>query len=99
MATKFENSKNFLIIEMTLEEAVTQCNFGYVDKRKNAALLVCDNCNDMISLHDKVYYVAVLNRLLCKNCCDDFVRNFKHYEEDEAYEVKHYNYYANQVGL
>lgn len=53
----------------------------------------------MISLHDKVYYVAVLNRLLCKNCCDDFVRNFKHYKEDEAYEVKHYNYYANQVGL
>jgi hypothetical protein len=99
MATKFENSKNFLIIEMTPEEAVTRCNFGYVDKRKNAALLVCDNCNDMISLHDKVYYVAVLNRLLCKNCCDNFVRNFKHYEEDEAYEVKHYNYYANQVGL
>lgn len=34
-----------------------------------------------------------------KNCCDDFIRNFKHYKEDEAYEVKHYNYYANQVGL
>lgn len=39
MATKFENSKNFLIIEMTPEEAVTRCNFGYVDKRKKCCIV------------------------------------------------------------
>ena len=99
MATKFENSKGFLIIEMTPEEAINKCNFGYIDKKKHEAFLVCDDCNDVIHFHNNVYYVAVLNRVLCKNCCDRFVNNFKRYEEDKAYEVKHYNYYANKVGL
>lgn len=73
--------------------------FGYIDKHQHIALLVCDNCGDKITYHNKVYYVAVLNRLLCKDCCERFVKNFKHYEEDKSYEVAHYNYYANKVGL
>lgn len=60
---------------------------------------MCDNCGDKITYHNKVYYVAVLNRLLCKDCCEHFVKNFKHYKEDKSYEVAHYNYYANKVGL
>ena len=99
MAAKFENNKGFLIIEMTPEEAINKCVFGYIDKHQHIDLLVCDNCGDKITYHNKVYYVSVLNRLLCKDCCERFVRNFKHYEEDKSYEVAHYNYYANKVGL
>lgn len=73
MAAKFENNKGFLIIEMTPEEAINKCVFGYIDKHQHIDLLVCDNCGDKITYHNKVYYVAVLNRLLCKDCCEYFV--------------------------
>lgn len=91
MAAKFKNNKGFLIIEMTPEEAINKCAFGHIDKHQHIDLLVCDDCGDNITYHNKVYYVALINSLLCKDCCEYFVKNFN--------EVAHYNYYANKLGL
>lgn len=89
MAKKYENSKGFLIIEMSLLEAFNKCNFS----------IVCDNCNISLIDEDTVYYFAALNRLFCKECTDDIINNQNRYKEDIAYEIRHYNYYAKLLGL
>lgn len=89
MAKKYKNSKGFLIIQMSLMEAFTTCEFGDI----------CDNCNDVINVNEECYYVAVLNRLFCKNCLLNFVNNTTRHKEDINYEKKHYNFYATKLGL
>jgi hypothetical protein len=45
MAKKYNNDKDFLIIEMSYDEAKDICNFGCsVDE--NNHIIVCDNCNN-----------------------------------------------------
>ena len=89
MAKKYENDKGFLIIEMSFEEATTICNFG----------IECDNCNSLLLLEDYVYYFAALNRLFCKECCDDIIVNQKRFKEDIPYEKRHYNHYAKKLNI
>ena len=102
MAKKYDNNKGFLVIEMSYEEASNNCGFGinFVDEETGLVYnhkLVCDTCNNSVT--DNVYYVAVINRALCKECCDDFISNIDRYDEDISYEVKHYNYYAKKLNL
>lgn len=102
MAKKYNNDKGFLVIEMSKKEATDICGFGmtYVDKETGEVvkqIIVCDTCNS--ELTDNVYYVAVLNRALCKECCDDFINNIDRSPEDIPYEVRHYNYYAEELNL
>ena len=102
MAKQYKNNKGFLIIEMTYKEAKDVCGFGIseVDQTSGVELshsLFCDTCNNVIE--DNVYYVAVINRALCKECCDDFIDNINRHEEDIPYEVKHYNKYAIMLGM
>lgn len=89
MAKKYENGKGFLIIEMSLSEATDKCNFG----------ILCDNCNIPLIGEETVYYFSGLNRLFCKECCDDLIDNLSRELEDIPYEVRHYNYYAKKLGL
>ena len=102
MAKKYDNDKGFLVIEMSYEEARDICGFGidFVDKETGLVYdhnLVCDNCNNSVT--DNVYYVAVINRALCKECCDDFIKNIDRSPEDIPYEKRHYNYYAKEFNL
>ena len=91
MARKYENSKNFAIIELTFNEA-DNVGFGPI----------CDNCNDILMLsHENVYYISVLNRLFCKNCLEEWINSpyTRRHEEDNHYEKVHYNYYAEKLNL
>lgn len=97
MAKKYENNKGFLIIEMSYKEAANKCNFG-IDVGKGKAI-VCDTCNELFPIEDNIYYVACINRALCKECCDDFIDNIDRYKEDIPYEKRHYNYYAKKLKL
>lgn len=98
MAKKYENPKGFLIIEMTYDEATLLCNFGF-ELNNDDYVVVCDNCNNKFNKDDKIYYFAVLNRAMCKECCDDIIKNQERYAEDINYEIKHYNYYAKKLNL
>ena len=89
MAKRYDNDKGFLIIEMSIPEATINCNFG----------IICDNCNGLLVGEETVYYFAVLNRLFCKECTDDIIKNINRESEDIPYEVKHYNYYADKLGI
>lgn len=102
MANKYNNDKGFLVIEMSYEEARDICGFGitHVDDEIGLVVehnLLCDTCNNKVT--DNIYYVAAINRALCKECCDDFISNVDRYEEDIPYEIRHYNYYAEGLNL
>ena len=91
MAKKVENDKGFLIIEMDYLEAVKIALFGF------DGAIICDQWNDIIN--EKYYYIAVLNKAFCKNCCDDFISKYERHEEDIAYEKRHYNFYVEKIEL
>ena len=102
MAKRYDNDKGFLVIEMSYEEARDICGFGITYVSEDTGLiydhkLLCDTCNNSIT--DNVYYVAAINRVLCKECCDDIIANQKRYKEDIPYEKRHYNYYAEGFNL
>ena len=52
--------------------------------------LVCDDCNDGILPSDTCYYVAVLNRVFCKKCYDEWIAGAKYYSEDAPFEERNY---------
>lgn len=94
MAKKIENKKGFLVIEMTVEEAINKCMFGHNDE------IICDNCNkDMVNPNDVIYYVAVLNMAFCKDCLDEFIERQDRFEEDADVEAKNYEFIADMVGI
>lgn len=98
MAQLYKNDKGFLIIQMTHLEATLDCEFGIRTSRFTSKIL-CDTCNNELDSFDDIYYVAILNRALCKECCDDFIKNIDRSPEDISYEKRHYNYYAEKLNL
>lgn len=97
MAKKYDNYKGFLVIEMSYTEAANICGFG-IDVGKSK-IIVCDTCNEVFPEEDNIYYVAAINRALCKECCDDFINNIDRYDEGIPYEKSHYNHYAKKLKL
>ena len=98
MAELYKNDKDFLIIKMSHLEATLDCEFGIRTSRFTSKIL-CDTCNNEIDDMDKIFYVAVLNSCLCKDCCDDFIKGYDKHPEDEPYETSHYNHYAKILNM
>ena len=98
MATQYKNDKGFLIIEMSYDEATISCNFG-CQTSEDTYFVVCDTCNNRFTEKDKIYYVAVINRALCFDCCNDFIKGYDKHPDDVSYEVRHYNHYAEKLNL
>lgn len=99
MANRVKNDKGFLIIEMTPDEAINICDFGIYDVTDRQTYLICDNCNKLLNFEKQVYYIAVLNYLVDKDCYNDWVSHAKRYNEDIAYEEKLFNKYAAKLAL
>ena len=96
MAKKYDNDKGFLVIEMSIKEAAFICNFGYIIPNY-IPVIIDDNTNEVI--RGNVYYVAVLNRVFGKESYEDWYENATRYKEDIPYEEKHFNYYAEKLGI
>ena len=96
MAKRYYNNKGFLVIEMSIIEAAFTCNFGYIIPN-SIPVIIDDNTNEVI--RGNVYYVAVLNRAFGKKGYKDWYKNATRYEEDIPYEEKHFNYYAEKLGI
>ena len=96
MVKQIIGKNGHLCIEMSINEAVNECEFGIPDTEA-----LCDNCNTLLTLEQKepVYYIAVLNMLFCKDCFDDYIENTPYYEDDKEYEKNNYNYYAKILNL
>lgn len=81
MAKKVDNSKGFLVIEVSTPELFAKAG-GYG---------ICDSCN---APAEKGYYIAVLNRWYCPKCYAEFCERAKYHKEDAVIENKNYNVYA-----
>lgn len=95
---KYINKNNYLIIKL-LPTKATKLNFGVkTDSEYN--MIICDNCNN-ICTGDEIYYVPILNRILCEECLDDIAKNMEKVDDFDSidYEIKHFNYYAKELNL
>ena len=59
--------------------------------------LVCDNCNEDIEESDTCYYVAVLNRLFCKQCYEQWIAHATYYREDAEIEFRNYSVHQRKL--
>ena len=56
------------------------------------------DCNKECPNKD-IYYIAVLNDTMCKECYKKWVKSAKRYAEDIPIENKNFNYYKNLLRL
>ena len=95
MAKNVINEKGFKIVNLSPDECKSiGFGFQYVDKHKNSNNycwdLICDNCNKLITEHNEVYYIPVLNRVFCQQCLINWYDNATYYPEDKRYEDRKY---------
>ena len=93
MAKRIINKKDFKIIRLTVEECKT-IGFGIQDEDYHE--LICDNCNELLITQD-CYYVAVLNRVLCSECFEEWYEDAVRYPEDIRWETNKYNMTVRQL--
>ncbi|MDR2928229.1 MAG: hypothetical protein LBV41_08545 [Cytophagaceae bacterium] len=86
MAKKVENSKGFLVLEVSAIE-VNECFGGYG---------ICDYCN---SDDRSGYYIAVLNSWYCPKCYKEWIQRAKRYAGDIHIEERNYNCACESLGL
>lgn len=97
MAKIIENEKGFRIIEMTADEAVNKCGFGFTEQGET--VLIDDITNELLETHKPLRYIAVLNYLVSVESYEDWYKNAIHYPEDKKYEENHFNYIKNLLNL
>lgn len=87
MAKRVINDKGFKVIKLNPSEC-QKIDFGL--DTETSYQLICDNCNSLIYVD--CYYVAVLNRILCEECFDEWYDSAEHYPEDARWETNKYNH-------
>ena len=98
MAKVYKNDKNFLIIEMTGEEA-SSLDFG-IKIPGCLNTILCGGCNENIE-DEKICYIAGINEVMCEECTADYIKNMSHYTDDDSlkYEISHFNIIAQKLGM
>ena len=91
MAKIVDNNKGFKVICINNYEAAN-LGFGIVPGN-----CICMNCNNLIQ--NEIYYIAVLNDVMCKQCYEKWYKRATYYKEDTQYENKYFNYYSKKLGL
>lgn len=100
MAKIVDNDKGFKVISLSTEEA-EKLNWGIwtrnEDDTEDECYFLCMNCNHCIE--DELYYIAVLNDTMCKDCYKEWLKNAKRYSEDIPIEDRNFNYYKEKLSL
>ena len=91
MAKIVDNNKSFKVICMNNYEAAT-LGFGIVPGN-----CICMNCNNLIQ--NEIYYIAVLNDVMCKSCYEKWYEDAIYYGDDAEYENRYFDYYSKLLGL
>ena len=93
MAKIVNNDKGFKVISLSIKDAAS-LGFGPY----GSGACVCMNCNkDCLS--GNIYYVAVLNDTMCKDCYEKWLKRATRYADDALYEEQNFNYYREALGL
>ena len=54
--------------------------------------MVCDTCDREIKPEESCYYIAVLNRVFCKDCFENWHNKATYYPEDARFERMHHKH-------
>lgn len=85
MARVVENYKGFKTLEITRQEMIDKLT-------RYGCLGICDSCMRPASVG---YYVAVINRWMCEDCYNDFIKSVDRYEEDIRIENRNFDRFCN----
>lgn len=86
MASIVNNDKGFKVICLSPIEAF---KLGWGN--------ICMRCNGKV--HKELYYIAVLNDVMCKYCYKEWLEEAKHYSEDTPIENRNFEYYKAELML
>lgn len=100
------NSKNIKIIKKGNEYvAFRYRDFLCIEATINVALMcdaiggtICCHCNSRCE--DKgtsVFYVSVLNDLMCQSCFEEYINSARYYAEDGPVEFRNFRYMFNHI--
>lgn len=92
MAKIVENSKGFKVIKLSIEDAEL-LGFGIY----GSGVCVCSRCNKPCV--EDIYYIAVLNDTMCKDCYEEWIKNAKRYSEDICFEERNFDFYKKGLNL
>lgn len=93
MAKIVNNDKGFKVISLSIEDAAS-LGFGLY----GSGACVCMHCNKGC-LSGDIYYIAVLNDTMCKDCYEKWLKGAKRYPEDIPIENRNFNHYKEVLGL
>lgn len=100
MARVVQNDKGFKVIALSHEEGEA---LGWDIWHRNdedtddLCDFLCMRCNKPIE--GELYYVAVLNDVMDKECYDRWYKGTTRYTEDIPIEDRNFNYYKEALGL
>ena len=92
MAKIVNNDKGFKVISLSTREAQA-LGFGV----NGSGACICMHCYNTIK--GDIYYIAVLNDTMDKECYDRWYKDAKRYTEDIPIEDRNFNYYKEALGL
>lgn len=92
MAKIVNNDKGFKVISLSIEDAAS-LGFGPY----GLGACVCMHCNNIIK--GDIYYIAVLNDVMDKECYDGWYKGATRYTEDIPIENRNFNHYKEALGL
>lgn len=93
MAEIVKNDKGFKVISLSTEDT-TSLGFGLY----GSGACVCMHCNKGC-LSGDIYYVAVLNDTMCKDCYEEWLKDATRYVSDIPIEERNFNYFKEALGL
>lgn len=97
MARIVQNDKGFKVIALSNEEC-KELDWGIMmDTQDSHRGMICMHCNNIIK--GEVYYIAVLNDVMDKECYERWYAGAKHYSDDVFIENRNFNYYREALGL
>ena len=79
MAKIIKNAKNFKVVQLSKKDAA-HLGYGYTTKGN----CLCMRCNE--DCRDDIYYIAVLNDTMCKDCYNKWVASAHYYADDAPIE-------------
>lgn len=89
---RIENDKGFKVLALTHEEG-EKLGWGILENNKIS--FVCAKCNDLIE--GDLYYIAVLNDVMSKECYEKWYESAINYAEDRIIENRNYNYIIDNL--
>lgn len=92
MAKIVNNDKGFKVISLSTREAQA-LGFGVY----GSGACLCMHCNHLI--RGDIYYIAVLDDTMDKECYDKWYKSAERYTEDIPIEDRNFNYYKEALGL